>query len=190
MSGQFCLLLFLQRAAFEFPFLDLIGDGTPYRLQDTALLTASNQIAITGAEGLGLKIYPAEFDPPRDAYRSDGNGDIFLSATASQGDKQIAISTKPICRSKTPYPFDFIANITNQVVFANVTYCDHYQLLFNTSLTTGQFAPVPVKGTVTGLLEPFKETQTWSGVYGWNYASAFLEPPTPEACPPRASSSP
>lgn len=175
-----------QRAAFEFPFLDLIGDGTPYRLQDTALLTSSNQMAISGAQGLGLTIYPAEFDPPCDAYRADGNGGMTFSATATQGGKYINVATKP--STTVPYPFDFISNITNQVVFANTTYCDHYQLIYNTSLTTGQFAPVPVEGSVTGLLEPFTEAQTWTGVYGWNYAGAFLEPPLPEACPPKVSS--
>ncbi|KAI1848672.1 hypothetical protein JX265_005701 [Neoarthrinium moseri] len=179
------------RAAFEFPFLDLSGDGhTPYRLQDTVLMTASNQGAISGAAGYGIKVYPADLDPPNDGYRSDGNGGNYFSATSVEQvdgvSKFLTVASTP-CAREPPYPIEFIKNITNQVVFANSSVCDNYQLLFNTSLTAPPFEPQPVTGTVTGLLEPFTTPQTWTGVFGWNYATAFLEPIAPQACPKASS---
>lgn len=172
--------------------MDLSGDGaTPYRLQDNILLTASNQMAIQGSQGYGINVHPATFDPPLDAYRPDGQGGTYFSAKSGQNESDasrfITVTTQRTKsdRMTNPYPFEFIKSITNQVTFANATYCDHYQLLYNTSLTAAPNEPVPVVGTVTALLEPFTETQTWDDVYGWNYAAAFLEPILPEACPSR-----
>ncbi|KAF3008297.1 hypothetical protein E8E14_005078 [Neopestalotiopsis sp. 37M] len=178
------------RVAFEFPFLDLSGDGaTPFRLQKTILLTASNQLAIDGASGYDVTVHPATFDPPNDAYRSDGDSGTYISASGVRNGSDIArymtIATKPTaegCKSG-PWPFDFIKNITNQVTFATPSLCDDYQLLYNTSLTAAPFEPKPVVGTVTALLEPFDEPQVWTEVHGWQYAAAFLEPVTPAACP-------
>ncbi|ETS86058.1 hypothetical protein PFICI_04083 [Pestalotiopsis fici W106-1] len=178
------------RAAFEFPFLDLSGDGaTPFRLQKTILITASNQIAIEGAQGYDITAYPANFDPPNDAYRSDGDSGTYFSANGVRNGSDIArymtIATQSTTGGYTanPYPFDFIKNITNQVTFAASSLCDDYQLLYNTSLTAAPFEPKPVIGTVTALLEPFDAPQSWTGVYGWQYAAAFLEPVAPAACP-------
>ncbi|KAI0123275.1 hypothetical protein BJ170DRAFT_599242 [Xylariales sp. AK1849] len=175
------------RAAYEFPFLDITGDGyTSYRLQKTVLMTASNTAAITGSEAMGIKAYPAEFDPPCDAYKLGPGGETcFNAGTAPQPDQQskfMGFVTVPSPQT-VPYPFEFIQNITNQVTFANTTYCDHYELHFNTSLSAAPYAPVPVVGTVSANLEPFTEPTTWNEVYGWQYAAAFTEPPTPQACP-------
>lgn len=178
-------LTFYKRASFEFPFLDILGDGyTSYRMQKTALITASNEGAVTGAAGYGVNVYPAVFDPPCDAYKSLGHGgSSFRAATTPNSTEHKFLEFEShSCPQDIPYPFDFIKNITNQVTFANTTICDHYQLLFNTSLTTGPFEPRPVVATVTARLEPFNETQTWAGVYGWQYAAAFLEPPVSQSC--------
>ncbi|KAH8664386.1 hypothetical protein BX600DRAFT_436934 [Xylariales sp. PMI_506] len=179
------------RASFEFPFLDITGDGyTSYRLQNTAMITSTNEGAISGAAGLGLNIYPAEFSPSCNAYAPRPGGGWSASAdTGGSNDtlrRFMHIDTLP-CPETVPYPFEFIKNITNQVTFANTTYCDHYQLLYNTSLTAAPNEPIPVFGDINAKLEPFTEARQFSGVYGWQYAAAFLEPPLPEACPPTAS---
>jgi hypothetical protein len=174
-----------QRAAFEFPFVDLSGDGaTPYRLQNNILLTASNQAAIQGARGYGINVYPADLDPSCDAYRSDGPGRTYFGARGTDAARYVTIATESTaaCNKANPYPFDFVRNITNQVTFGNSSVCDEYQLLYNTSLTRAPYEPVPVVGTVTALLEPFQEPQGWTEVFGWQYAAAFLEPPIPAAC--------
>ncbi|KAK6214569.1 hypothetical protein LQW54_004290 [Pestalotiopsis sp. IQ-011] len=179
------------RAAFEFPFLDLSGDGaTPFRLQNTILLTASNLAAIEGSRGYNIVVYPATFDPPNDAYRSDGRGSgTYFSAhevrNGSDPARYVTIKTQPKGAGyvSNPYPFDFIKNITNQVTFATSSLCDKYQLLYNTSLTAPPFEPVPVVGTVEAMLEPFDAPQIWTNVFGWQYAAAFLEPITPSICP-------
>ncbi|KAK9425933.1 hypothetical protein SUNI508_12734 [Seiridium unicorne] len=158
------------RAAFEFPFVDLSGDGvTPYRLQNNILLTASNKAAIQGARGYGINVYPADFDPPCDAYRSDGLGGTYFSATGVRNagdtiDRFVTVSTRPISsyQKANPYPFEFIQSITNQVTFGNSSLCDHYQQLYNTSLTAAPYEPVAVVGTVSALLEPFNTSQTWT----------------------------
>ncbi|KAK9789091.1 hypothetical protein SCARD494_09290 [Seiridium cardinale] len=158
------------RAAFEFPFVDLSGDGvTPYRLQNNILLTASNKAAIQGARGYGINVHPADFDPPCDAYRSDGLGGTYFSATGVRNagdtiDRFITVSTRPISsyQKANPYPFEFIQSITNQVTFGNSSLCDHYQQLYNTSLTAAPYEPVAVVGTVSALLEPFNTSQTWA----------------------------
>ncbi|KAH6658426.1 hypothetical protein BKA67DRAFT_533579 [Truncatella angustata] len=176
------------RASFEFPFIDLSGDGaTPYRLQNNVLITASNQVAVDGARGLGLNVFPAEFDPTNDAYRSDGLGGTYFSAASAQdgsATRFLTMSTQPPAGyTASPYPFEFIESITNQVTFANSTVCDHYQLLYNTSLTAAPYQPVSVTGSVSAFLEPFATPQTWTGLHGWQYAAAFVEPLVPAICP-------
>lgn len=135
-------------------------------------------------------MYPADFDPPCDAYRSDGLGGTYFGAKSVQDDNDatkrfITISTQPAKSYQTAhtYPIEFIRNITNQVTFGDASVCDNYQQLFNTSLTAAPFEPVRVIGTVSALLEPFETPQTWTGVHGWQYAAAFLEPIVMSACP-------
>ena len=53
--------------------------------------------------------------------------------------------------------------------------CDNYIEYFNTSISTGANAPVPIKATIT--VEPpfFPTNQTFKDVYGIRADRAFLE---------------
>ncbi|KAK4207400.1 hypothetical protein QBC37DRAFT_298801 [Rhypophila decipiens] len=58
------------KAAFSFPFIDLLGDGhTSFTWIPTQLISYNNLAAIAGAELYGQTIYPAKFDPESDPYR-------------------------------------------------------------------------------------------------------------------------
>ncbi|KAI1414487.1 hypothetical protein F5Y13DRAFT_178779 [Hypoxylon sp. FL1857] len=173
------------RASLEFPFVDIFGDGrSSFRWADTFLMSAANPLAIEGAKGYGVTVYPSIFDPPCDAYKALSGGATYAHTRGSNGSQSnfMTIETRPF-RKHVPYPLDFIKNITNQPVFANTQTCDYFVRLFNTTLIDGA---VPVVGTVKASLDPFKEPQNWSGVYGWKIATPFLEPPTPAECKPTA----
>ncbi|ORY72078.1 uncharacterized protein BCR38DRAFT_330460 [Pseudomassariella vexata] len=173
------------RASLEFPFLDILGDHySTFRWAGTIMITNTNLIAIRGSMNYGIKVYPTAFDPPCDAYRTLENGTARFWAHSSNGtvseNKYMLVETQKC--PYAPYPMDFIRNITNQPVFANTMSCDNYIRLYNTSLTSSPHEPVSVKGTVTANLEPFTTPQTWKNVYGWQFATAFLEPPLPLTC--------
>ncbi|KAI1078625.1 hypothetical protein F5B20DRAFT_581980 [Whalleya microplaca] len=177
------------RASFEFPFIDIFGDGrTSFRWAGTSMISAHNKDAIQGAESYyGIHVHPAAFDPPCNAYKSQPDGSTYVHSEAANPEgKRSKFMTLETTSSpeEVPYPLDFLQNITNQPVFANMQACDYYRRLFNTSLTTGENAPVPVKGNVVADLEPFGTAQSWNGVYGWRLTTPFLEAPVPEECSP------
>lgn len=172
------------RASLEFPFIDIFGDGhSSFRWAGTFLITASNELAIEGAESYGITVHPATFDPPCDAYIHTLDGTMYAHSQSNDtaASKFLTIDTEPSVWN-VPYPLDFIMNVTNQPVFANPQLCDYYLRLYNTSLTTGETAPVPVVGNVRTNLEPFTTPQSWDGVYGWRLATPFLEPLGPSVC--------
>ncbi|XXH00792.1 hypothetical protein Hte_007143 [Hypoxylon texense] len=178
------------RASLEFPFIDIYGDGhSAFRWAGTFLITASNELAIQGAQSYGITVHPATFDPPCDAYTPTLDGAMHAHAQSNDtaaSSTFLTIGTEPSGGS-VPYPLDFIANVTNQPVFADPRLCDYYLRLYNTSLTAAgatatATAPVPVVGTVRANLAPFAAPQSWEGVYGWRLATPFLEPLGPSVC--------
>lgn len=173
------------RASFEFPFLDIFGNGyTSFRWTGTSMISASNTIAIAGAEGYGMTVYPASFDPSCDAYKALPGGATYASSRGSNDtrSKFMTIETKPSW-GNVPYPLTFIQNVTNQPVFSNTVVCDYYLRLFNSTLTD---AATPVVGKVSANLEPFACPRNFDNVYGWRVATPFLEPPLPSVCSPTA----
>ncbi len=166
------------------------------------VITAGNEVAITGSEGFGITVYPGVFDPPCDAYAADPDNSTssstatYFRARSEDGapGRFVNVETwSSAAGQEDPYGLAFLRNITNQPVFANDSgVCDNYRRLFNTSLTTlPQNAPVPVRGRVEALIEPFYddgdadggETQVWEdGVFGWRVSTAFLEPPVAASC--------
>ncbi|KAI1341020.1 hypothetical protein F5Y15DRAFT_414749 [Xylariaceae sp. FL0016] len=174
------------RASFEFPFIDIFGDGTSsFRWMGSSMISASNPMAVEGAASYyGITVYPAAFDPPNDAYRALSDGSTYTSSQSSSGNatKFMTLEAAPSFDA-VPYSLDFMKNITNQPVFANAGVCDYYQRLYNTTLTT-DFPPVPVVGSVKADLDPFPSVESHSGVYGWQFSTMFLEPPIPAACTP------
>ncbi|KAF3056556.1 hypothetical protein GL218_06508 [Daldinia childiae] len=171
------------RASLEFPFLDIFDDGrTPFRWAATFMISAENNLAIEGAESYGADVYPSTFDPPCDAYKTLPSGITYAHSRSNNRtwDRYMTIETAQ-SRENVPYPLEFVKNITNQPVFANTQACDYYVRLFNTTLSSNA---EPVVGSVSTNMEPFKEPQVWSGVYGWRLATPFLEPPKVSECKP------
>ncbi|RYP46102.1 hypothetical protein DL768_007658 [Monosporascus sp. mg162] len=177
------------RAALEFPFLDILGDNySSFRWAATMLITAGNEVAIEGSEGFGIKVYPGVFDPPCNAYaHADGgassDGATYFHAASDDVaiDRFVDLEMTPAMNGD-PYGLEFLKNITNQPVFANPSICDKYQRLFNTSLTLPPNGPVPVRGSVRALIEPFEVAQSWDDVFGWQVSTGFLEPPVGDSC--------
>lgn len=67
-------------------------------------------------------------------------------------------------------------NITNQPSFGNgAPVCDNYITLFNSSVTQGQYAPVPVTGTVKVVPPYYATTATFTNVFGYRMDNAFIE---------------
>ncbi|KAL7625739.1 hypothetical protein AAE478_004962 [Parahypoxylon ruwenzoriense] len=177
--------LLAKRASLEFPFIDIFGDGhTSYRWAGTSLMSASNPLAIEGAQGYGMTVHPAAFDPACDAYKalSPSAPATYAHARSSNSSFFMTLETRPSW-DQVPYPLEFMRNVTNQLTFATTQACDAYRRLFDASLTP----PVPVVGSVSADIAPLPGPRSWSEVYGWRLATPFLEPPVPSDCRPAAA---
>ncbi|KAK6833271.1 hypothetical protein PG987_007965 [Apiospora arundinis] len=174
------------RSGLEFPFLDILGNGySNFKWAATMMITSTAQAAISGSENLGLTIYPSAFEPACDPYAPQADGTMLMHSEsvspAGAAAKFMTVQTRA-SPEIVPYPMAFIRNVTNQPAFANTSSCDNYLRLYNTTNGAAPHAPQPVLGTVVASLDPFTSNQTWTGVYGWNYATAFIEPPLPGKC--------
>lgn len=173
-----------QRVGFEFPFLDLLGDGyTSFSWHPAQLISAQNTGAIQGSEAYGTLVAPATFEPSCDAYTPAGTSTVFRavgtastsnSSSACQkhyfADLDFAVATWPA------YPLDFFKNVTNQPSFANGTQCDQQIRLFGTDLAQAPYEPRFVEGRVVASMLPFGERREWAaGVYGLQIATPFVE---------------
>ncbi|KAH7137825.1 hypothetical protein EDB81DRAFT_656172 [Dactylonectria macrodidyma] len=163
------------RAGFEFPFLDILGDGSSsFRWAPEQMISAANLAAIQGSEAYGTEVYPSTFNPPCDAYAMHPDGRTYFNATA--GGTFMSLQMKR-ANANEPfhYPISLFENITNQPSFANGSTCDQQIRLFNTSLTQVPFQPVPVRGTVKSNVGPFRCGMTFSNVAGFQVSTAFIE---------------
>ncbi|KZM27443.1 uncharacterized protein EKO05_0010688 [Ascochyta rabiei] len=159
------------RTGIEFPFLDLFADGTSYKWAPSLLMTAHHDTALKGALDYGTAVFPAQFDPPCDAYRRAPHGRTSFAASAVDG--KAAVSTLFAPTTAPPlYPLNFFKNVTNQPTFADGKTCDNMIRLFNTSVTTGIES---VRGRVRAKIAPFGEERVWEGVEGVRLDSAFIE---------------
>ncbi|KAG7289123.1 hypothetical protein NEMBOFW57_005486 [Staphylotrichum longicolle] len=171
------------RVGFEFPFLDLAGDGySSYRWAPAQLISATNDIALEGSRAYGTLVSPAAYDPPCDAYRRLPSGASYFRASSltSRDFVELEMTPTSLTTAINPFPLDFFRNITNQPTFANATSCDNMIRLFNTSMSVGEYAPVTVKGRVRARAFPFRllrssaekeEATEWTGVYGVQVAT-------------------
>lgn len=68
-----------------------------------------------------------------------------------------------------------LVNVTNQPTFgSNLPVCDHYITLYNSSVTQGQFAPVPVKGTIK-VVPPYYPVEATLTAQGYRMDNGFIE---------------
>jgi hypothetical protein len=170
-------LTLCQRAAIEFPFVDLLSDNaTSFRWSPTMFLTSNAPMAIHGAEEYGTNVYPAVFEPPCNAYEPMPDGDgTYFNAKSVSGDAFMDTIFQMAKFGLDRFPIDFFVNATNQPSFADGTICDEYIRYFNTSLSKDEYAPVPVTGTVKTRINLFEEEMVWENAVGMRIDTAFLE---------------
>ncbi|KAH6850694.1 hypothetical protein B0I37DRAFT_353148 [Chaetomium sp. MPI-CAGE-AT-0009] len=166
------------RVGFEFPFLDLAGDGySSFRWAPAQLISAANDIAVEGSRAYDTIVSPAEYEPVCDAYRRLPNGNTYFKGTSLTSPDFIELEmARVLHQTLNPYPLELFKNITNQPTFANATSCDNMIRLFNTTMSTGEYAPVPVRGRVKARTFPFHGAETeWTNIYGVQVATPFIE---------------
>ncbi|KAK3996600.1 hypothetical protein QBC44DRAFT_135669 [Cladorrhinum sp. PSN332] len=166
------------RVGFEFPFLDLLGDGySSFRWAPAQLISASNDIAVDGSRAYGTIVTPAEYEPLCNAYSALSNGaTYFKGSSLSSPPEFVEVEMKQLERpTLSPYSIDLFKNITNQPTFANGTSCDNMIRLFNTTMSVDDYAPRTVQGRVKANAFPFRGQQEWTDVYGVQVATPFIE---------------
>ncbi|KAH7116680.1 hypothetical protein B0J13DRAFT_205170 [Dactylonectria estremocensis] len=163
------------RSGFEFPFLDFLGDGySVFRWVPEQMITASNTGAIDGSEAYGTVVHPSTFAPECDAYATLPGGNTFFNATSDQTYMSLQFQRLASCQS-VPYPLSFFHNVTNQPIFAAGETCDQMIRLFDTPLSQGAFAPIPVKTKVESNIGPFTCKTSFTGVFGFQITTPFIE---------------
>jgi hypothetical protein len=166
----------------EFPFVDLLNDGTAFRWTPTMFLTAGNEMAINGAREYGMKVYPSSFEPDCNAYeRSDGIPDSTFSRAASIGDGAEAL-IDAVFRSSISevlgvgdFPAQFFVKTSNQPSFADGKHCSKFTRFYNTTLSTGANAAVPIVATVRARLDTFDKEMEWTNAIGLQVDTPFIE---------------
>lgn len=174
-----------QRAGYEFPFVDRLGDNhTSFRWVPHQIITASNSDAVQGSRAYGTLVSPSDhFDPPCDAYRWLGSyGGTTNFKAYGQNNTNMRLSFYHTYYNNPPaFPLDLFRNMTNQPSFANGTACDNQIRLFDSAHFFGtddaNLLPHPVKGSVTSAnFAPLTGVHSFGGnVYGWQIATPFIE---------------
>ncbi|KAK3308544.1 uncharacterized protein B0T15DRAFT_392512 [Chaetomium strumarium] len=166
------------RVGFEFPFLDLLGDGySSFRWAPAQLISATNEIALEGSRKYGTLVSPAEYVPFCDAYLRMANGATYFRGISLTTSEHFELEMTRISHpTRNPYPLELFKNITNQPTFANGLSCDNMIRLFNTTMSVDEYAPVPVHGRVRARAFPFEAVEEeWADIYGVKIATPFIE---------------
>ncbi|KAG9035617.1 hypothetical protein FRB95_011023 [Tulasnella sp. JGI-2019a] len=116
---------------FNFPFIDLLGDGySTFRYMPT-LIISNNPVAIAGVALYGPDVIVANFDPPSDPYayapasQSPAPGAIYFNATSplDQDDRYVSAIFAPLASGDDgPYPLSLLVKTripspTNDTLF-------------------------------------------------------------------------
>ncbi|KAI4177898.1 MAG: hypothetical protein LQ346_007599 [Caloplaca aetnensis] len=174
---------------FTFPFLDLLGDGySCFRYNGYIYLPPDNNLIIDGTEAYGQTVLPAFFDPPDAPYKSTKNNKlisfaVYANSSTSSSRHHRPSSNRPIAAalfrdtpSISPVPFSFFKNITNQPLFGNNTnVCDNQIAFWNTTTSTGAYAPQGIVGEATLGPPLVPRRTTFRGIRGIRAERTFLE---------------
>ena len=168
-----------------FPFIDLLGDGySSFRYTGFVYLPADNAIVIGAAAAYGITALPAFFDPPDAPYKAMNHGrQISFAVYTSNITLTHPEPYRPVARtlfkdfgSIAPVPLAFYRNVTNQPIFGNNTsVCDNMISFWNTTTSTGAYAPRGVVGDVLVSPPLVPERHVFRGVRGIRAERAFLE---------------
>ncbi|KAF2442222.1 hypothetical protein P171DRAFT_63901 [Karstenula rhodostoma CBS 690.94] len=168
------------RVALKLPFVDRLNDGSSaFKYTPPQLISATNLVALLGSVIYGDTI-AGTFDPPCDAYASSGPSETYMRAYTVVD--SLLPNPKPVAdlsfrtAASIPYTLEVFVNVLNQPIFGDgVPLCDNYITLLNTTVTTGQYAPVPVEGTLAVRPPLYPSEETFGHVYGYRMANAFVE---------------
>ncbi|KAF2086560.1 hypothetical protein K490DRAFT_44321 [Saccharata proteae CBS 121410] len=169
------------RIALRFPFVDRLNDGySCFRYTAPQLVSALNPIALAGSALYG-ETFPGNFEPPCDGYAHDGGTTNATYFCAYMAPEAKSLGSRPVFDSRfetvasIPFSQKLFVNITNQPSFGSgLPVCDNYITLYNTSVTQGQYAPVPVQGHLR-VEPPYYTTNTTLKAWGYRQDNAFIE---------------
>ncbi|TLD34424.1 hypothetical protein E2P81_ATG04589 [Venturia nashicola] len=160
------------RASIEFPFLDLLSDNkTPFRWVPDQFLTSTNDLGINASREYGTEVYPATFEPACDAYApvpSTKDDSTYFSASAANASLK-AVFTPVHVQKEAQHPALFLKKVFNQPVFGNGKSCNAQVRMFNTSLSTGAYAPTAISANIRVIM-PTIFTQAPGGEMSWSKA--------------------
>ena len=168
---------------FTFPFLDLLNDNfTCFRYTSYIYLPPTVPIAITGAEGYGVNVISATFDPADAPYKhTSPEKDNFVFSVYPNASQSLGLPPAAFVRfqatsTASALPLAFYKNVTNQPTFGNNTaVCDNLIRFWNTSVSEGGNKPQHVEGLVKLSPPLVREEKAWSGVKAIRATEAFLE---------------
>lgn len=171
------------RMGLEFPFLDLRGDGTPFKWAPIQLISEHNEMAIQGSIAYKTKVFSSLFAAKCEAYSSDSQGTFTMNAASAE----VNVSRSSIETSfkresgndiQMPFNLDAFKVISDQITFADVNgQCNRFVRLWNTTIDS---TPIPVKGKITleGAVSPLQSASGKIGfenVWGMHLATPFKE---------------
>ncbi|KAJ4345402.1 uncharacterized protein N0V89_011532 [Didymosphaeria variabile] len=168
------------RVALKLPFVDRLNDGySAFKYTPPQVISATNLVALLGSAIYGQTV-AGTFEPACNAYASGGQGETYMRAYTVLD--SLVPNAKPVAdisfgaAASIPYTLEAFMNVLNQPLFGDgVPLCDNYITLFNTTVTSGMYAPVPVKGTVAVRSPLYPTEETFEDVYGYRMANAFVE---------------
>lgn len=141
------------------------------------MISWDNALALEGSRDYGTTVYASDFAPGCDAYEGTGPGG-GVRFTGNATDDSGAFVDMSFARLApgvgNPFPAEVFQNITNQPIFADGSTCDNQIRLFNSTLNTGTYAPVPVVGNILSNIAPLGE-QALRNVFGVLVDTPFVE---------------
>ncbi|KAF2754868.1 hypothetical protein EJ05DRAFT_503810 [Pseudovirgaria hyperparasitica] len=167
------------RVEVNLPFVDIFGDSQTIFRYAQSLVISENILAIAGAQPYYTPPSPivASFDPPCDAYRSDASspGELLFDAYSILHPHDSPLFKTRFSPVKSqPYSIELYRNTSNQII-TNGKLCDNFTTIFDSAVTTGEYAPVPIKAYVEIGKPALPESSKWEEVYGLKADFAFIE---------------
>lgn len=137
-------------------------------------LTSTNEVGINGSRAYGGEVYPATFEPACDAYApitSSKDGSTTYSTNAASASLK-AIFTLVNAQKQAQLPALFFKKVVNQPVFGDGKSCNSQLRIFNTSLSTGAYAPKAISANIRVTM-PTIFTQAPRGEMFWDEAAGM-----------------
>lgn len=137
------------------------------------MISASNDMAVSGSQDYGTDVVTTTFTPGCDAYELAANGSSTFSGAATDGSGTYAmVNMAPIDENNNnSFPLAFYQNITNQPIFANGSQCDNQIRLFNSTINE----PRMVKVNAFSNLAPMDASAGVMDMFGMVIDTPFVE---------------